>query len=184
MSSNVCHSTVSLSGNSSTFSERTVFPSGSLTPCIIWMCWSSSTLLVKGWLRAGQWLAKHRKTYILMLIIFCFNQLHNRSLWSLVVADLSTLATVVLESNRNSCTYESATHTVKHNNCLDPAWICNCIHWGLMNECVYSRARVDLPQPLVFETVVSTETVGGAEGLVTLSTWVLLQDLQCEHETV
>lgn len=49
-------------------------------------------------------------------------------------------------------------------------------------QCMYSRACVDLTQPLVFEPVVSAKTVGGTEGLVTLSTWVLLQDLQYKWE--
>lgn len=43
---------------------------------------------------------------------------------------------------------------------------------------VYLRAGVDLPQSLVFETVVSTKTVGGAERLVALSTWMFLEYLQ------
>lgn len=45
---------------------------------------------------------------------------------------------------------------------------------------VYSRAGVDFPQSLVFETVVPTKTVGGAERLVALSTWMFLQYLQCK----
>lgn len=49
---------------------------------------------------------------------------------------------------------------------------------------MYSRAGVDLPQPLVFQTVVSTKTVGGAEGLVTLTTWVFLQYLQYKENAL
>lgn len=45
-------------------------------------------------------------------------------------------------------------------------------------ENAYSRAGVDLPQAFVCEPIVSTKTVGGAEGLVALATRVFLQDLQ------
>lgn len=58
-------STVFLSGKASTLAELAVFPSRSLTPCISWMCWSSSTLLVNGWLRAGQCLSKYNKRRII-----------------------------------------------------------------------------------------------------------------------
>lgn len=58
--------------------------------------------------------------------------------------------------------------------------------WGLRrppeNQYVYSRASVDLAQPLVFETVMSAKTVGRTKRLVTLSTWVLLQYLKCKRE--
>lgn len=48
---------------------------------------------------------------------------------------------------------------------------------------MHSRAGIDLPQSLVFETVVSAQTVGGAEGLVTLSARMFLKDLEDKHNT-
>lgn len=53
---------------------------------------------------------------------------------------------------------------------------------ALKDQYVYSRAGVDLTQPSVFETVMSTKTVGRTEGLVALSTWVLLKYLKYERE--
>lgn len=46
------------------------------------------------------------------------------------------------------------------------------------SERMYSRAGVDLPQAFVCKPIVSTKTVGGAEGLVALAARVFLQDLQ------
>ena len=51
---------------------------------------------------------------------------------------------------------------------------------GSMSQQEYPRAGVDLAKPLVFDTVVSAQAVGGAEGLVALRTRVLLQVLWAE----
>lgn len=50
--------------------------------------------------------------------------------------------------------------------------------WWNSSEHVYSRAGVDLPQAFMGEPIVSTKTVGGAEGLVAQAARMFLQDLQ------
>lgn len=56
--------TLFLSSEASDWSEFVFFPSWSLMPCIIWMCWSSSTLRVNGWLSVGQCLSEQNKLKI------------------------------------------------------------------------------------------------------------------------